>query len=173
MQLMWQWGILVVNASAEMEVTSLPYCILQAFIAMSRYHLTDRVSVWNSLEHCIWVAAGWETSQEFTASQQCQREGKMAFKQRKRMNVQCFGMELYSGFWVLFSELSQARYVKADVVSNLLSQFSCQSKDNNVGGNCRIWQMVPVKSSVLQKEALSCSHTPAKIQHEKYCIEWE
>lgn len=61
MPLMWQWGILVVDTSAEMEMTSLPYCILQAFIAMSRYHLTDGVSVWSSLELCMWMAAGWDT----------------------------------------------------------------------------------------------------------------
>lgn len=66
--------------------------------------------------------------------------GEMAFKQRKRVNGQCFATDFSSGFGILFSDLSQAWCVIPVGVSNLLSQFFRQSKDNNnnVGENCRI-----------------------------------
>lgn len=64
--------------------------------------------------------------------------GEMPFKQRKRVKVQCFCTGFSLGFGILFSDLSQACCCIPDGVSNLLSQFICQSKDNNVGENCRI-----------------------------------
>lgn len=63
---------------------------------------------------------------------------EMTFKQRQRVNGQRFAIGFSSGFGILLSYLSQVCHVIPDEISNL-SQFTCQSKDNNnVGENRRI-----------------------------------
>lgn len=111
----------------------------------------------SSVQHCSWVPASWAKPHEFVASELWWGEqGRDGFQGEKgqRCSISIYASLQDLGFCFQI-------YCKPVVSYQMEYQSSLSiypSVNNNVGENRRIWEIVPVKTAVFQKETLTCSH---------------